>query len=175
LVIRPKDIYFHSLSALSLIAVPPLRSKRTNLPDQTMPQLPAYPGLVADILVDGVPLEELSVPGDVSEDTPASVTRYVEARSGANFEIRVRMGQQFRRDLDPRYDLAISVFVDGVKQKGEIWTRADIAAFGGDCLDRRHKGVKYQADGDWKLKRFMFADFSAGTCNDAVIAVENMH
>jgi hypothetical protein len=80
-----------------------------------------YPGLKVELLVDEKPLTEND--DDNTDDKFSdssigtdSVTKYVEATTGANFAIQYCCSREFSR----RYDLDLRVYIEGKFATGTI-------------------------------------------------------
>ena len=70
-----------------------------------MAVLDAYSSIKVQIVVNGVPLQEYD--DDEESATPGEVVKYVEAASGAVFEIQHKITPRW-----PRHDLLFQYFVD---------------------------------------------------------------
>lgn len=56
----------------------------------------AFPGLAAHVIIGNRVRKEYDVPADSIEDTPTSVTKYIEAEDGTAFQIQLRFYRQFK-------------------------------------------------------------------------------
>jgi hypothetical protein len=85
-----------------------------------MVNLKAFPGISAQVYVDGKPLKEYT--DDTIEDEEGTVTRYIEAVSDKNFEIclEVKKGTKITRSA-----VSFRVEVDGMRIKKPIMSIAD--------------------------------------------------
>ncbi|KAK0650602.1 hypothetical protein DIS24_g6713 [Lasiodiplodia hormozganensis] len=114
--------------------------------------LPDIPGLKVEVKVNREPLEEFR--NEDEPDTSNTVTRYVEATSGANFTVQITYDEA----LDPKYkdwDISSALFLDG--------QRAD------KCTTRREKwrhdgqttvtftGVRGFENGEYCLRKMAFS------------------
>ena len=70
-----------------------------------MAVLDECPGLKVDIAVNNLPLQEWD---DEEESSPGTVTKYVEAQSGAEFEIR----WSFSTPFSDEYGVQATILVD---------------------------------------------------------------
>ncbi|PSN68691.1 hypothetical protein BS50DRAFT_632589 [Corynespora cassiicola Philippines] len=73
-----------------------------------------------DIYVNNQALQQYN--DDKQEEAPDSVTKYVEATSGANFEVRCTFADRFHN----RHDLSVKLYVDGKFIDGHTFFRRDI-------------------------------------------------
>jgi hypothetical protein len=105
------------------------------------------PRVEAEILIDGVATREY-VDGEdqVEVDT---VTRYVEAKSGADFAIRFRSTQK------PKHDVSAEALVDG---RSVMSTLVLLNDFCNGTLESTVDGVRSSKDGKWSLSKFFFSD-----------------
>jgi len=69
--------------------------------------VPDVPGLQVEIVVDGTTLHEHVNPDE--EESGNTVTRYIEAVSGAEFAVQYRFGPEFKA----KHAASIHVYVDG--------------------------------------------------------------
>jgi hypothetical protein len=51
-----------------------------------------YPGLTAEVIVDGCPLQEYD---NDEDDKPSTITKYIEASSDKDFALRFRFSPPF--------------------------------------------------------------------------------
>lgn len=89
-----------------------------------MTVLPGYPGLVVEILVDGAPLQEYdNDEDDDGSESPGTITKYIEASSGATFTIRYTIPEML-----PRSSLSKQVYLDGngISDNIEEWWLPEI-------------------------------------------------
>lgn len=112
--------------------------------------LRGYPGLEADILVNGVARKEYVDPDSSHEDTPHSVTVYIEAQEDASFSVQLRRDDRFKYRSN---ELCWSVQLDGKKVRETLLKdNTDI--------DYRHAtidGTYYQTDSGSFKKNFFFS------------------
>jgi len=117
-----------------------------------MAVLPFCPGLTVEIFVNGAPLPEY----DNDSDTPASpttVTKYIEATSGANFAIKTIFTQEFPF-LKGNIDAQISL--DGRVVAGKILREAWFFE------ERLFEGRNSQIGEQSKIQKFCFAELEIG-------------
>lgn len=79
-----------------------------------MAVLPDCPGLKAEVVVNGEALLEYD--DDEHNGHPRTVTKYVEAISGANFEIHLSFELPFPKD----YGMMVFTKIDGITQNKKI-------------------------------------------------------
>ena len=109
------------------------------------------PGLTVEIYVDGKPLEEYEHEEE-EENEPKTTTRYIECRSGAEFEIRT----SFKSPFIPM-DIAIGSSLNGKLVHGIVVTKQNML-----------KTVAVQSEtnwgkrGSWRASKFRFSDLSIG-------------
>ncbi|KAF2677306.1 hypothetical protein K458DRAFT_163912 [Lentithecium fluviatile CBS 122367] len=108
-----------------------------------------YPGLQVDVVVNGAPLQEYD--DDEDEDSPDTTTKYVEATSGANFEIRYSFGTGF----SAKHAVVTRVHVDGQYGEGHVIKLDEIFRFPRFLSGRRED----LGDGYFQRK-FRFAQLS---------------
>ncbi|QDS76258.1 hypothetical protein FKW77_001479 [Venturia effusa] len=118
--------------------------------------LPGFPGLKADILVNGVARREYVDPDSLDEDSPNTVTTYIEAEDDANFAV------QFRRDHRFKYqshELCCTVSLDGkTVSRIAVGNNAD-PSYGSTVIDASY----YNTDNGSFKKKFLFSTLT--TCD----------
>ncbi|KAI4666081.1 uncharacterized protein J4E78_003548 [Alternaria triticimaculans] len=108
-----------------------------------------YPGLTVEIYVDGKPLKEYEHEEE-EENEPKITTRYIECRSGAEFEIRT----SFKSPFIPM-DIAVGSSLNGKLVHGLVVTKKNML-----------KTVAVQSEttwgerGSWRASKFRFSDLS---------------
>lgn len=90
---------------------------------------PDFPGLVAEVVVDGKPLREYD---DDGQAAPKTVTKYVEVVSDANFGVRCT----FPKDFFLCGEHQFKVIVDGVEIEGSAPVRLLGSGILIWCMDR---------------------------------------
>lgn len=123
--------------------------------------LSGVPGLEANIRVEGIPLEEYQDEHESGPDTPSQVTRFVEATSGATFDIRLYFAPYFQ----PLENIiGIEIAIDGtVLDKPLIFE--DVLEgnyFHNYGHERISQGCKRGSNGSYKLHPFQFAHLDIG-------------
>jgi hypothetical protein len=126
--------------------------------------LSSFPGLTVEILVNGIAREEYQPPEDEVQDTQKHVTRYIEAESGANFEVRVSLNSAFKTAFDiSKYDLCAVIRIDGSYAESRLWHMSDLRSLTLIDQSKKISGVSVGSGKDWKLRKFLFSNL---TCND---------
>jgi len=116
--------------------------------------LPFCPGLIVEIFVNSAPLPEY----DDNSDTPTSpttITKYVEATSGANFAIKVSFTEGYpfpKGDMEARISLDGRVIHKGMNCEGRFFHT------------RLYQGRSIQIGGHPKIQKFCFAELEIGIC-----------
>jgi hypothetical protein len=99
--------------------------------------VPEVSGLPVEIHVDGTVAPEYSPPADAVETTGRQITKYIEVRPGANFEIHLQVGQIYQ----PRsHSLSWQAYVDGRHLDGKITTKKELV--------RKTLAIKNVIDGE---------------------------
>ncbi len=89
--------------------------------------LSSCPGLVIEILVDGVPLQEYD-DDENEQEQPDTVTKYIIAQSGAQFSIRFTASDDFSK-----YPFSKQVYLDGTRVRDTLF---ESTLNGNWCLDK---------------------------------------
>jgi hypothetical protein len=109
--------------------------------------------LKVEILCDGVPLQEHV--NDDEEDSRTTVTRYIEAESGKNFEIHITLTRPF-----PTHMVIYHIYLDGKWRSGRF-----PKDFGYNHQVEDHiSGVRYPVDRRWFERKFCFSELDVGQC-----------
>jgi hypothetical protein len=124
-----------------------------------MAVLPDCPHIRAEILINGRPVQEYHPPEDGDDgDSPMSVTKYIEAISGANFEVRMSIDQAYKSI----YAMKASICVDTLSLLGGLWTIEDLRH---DVRDIR--GSKsFCEDGVWQKQKLRFRSLEIDMLNN---------
>lgn len=117
-----------------------------------MAVLDAYPGLTTEITVNKEPLTEYD--DDESETSPTEVTKYVEARTGADFVIKTI----FRKPFPTENGVEISCSVDG--RRGPRWSIEPKHII--RCSTKKMTGVTFTEDGKRFHQNYQFAELNIG-------------
>lgn len=67
-------------------------------------------GLEVNVRVNGVALQEYQGPDEAEADTATQTMRYIEATSGATFDLQLLFKPNFE---PPKYDVGVDISVDG--------------------------------------------------------------
>jgi hypothetical protein len=128
-----------------------------------MAVIPGITGVAVNIVVEGQALVEHEPTSDNNGHTAKSVTRYVESKSGAAFEIRVRLSKEIKSlfDIDS-FDLAIDTVLDGNLVRGRLVAKEDLKVPTGANLIKHIQGSDEGSGQDWKHRKFMFSDLTSG-------------
>lgn len=118
-----------------------------------MAVLDAYPGLRTEITVNKKPLVEYNHEEETSQTT---VTKYIEACSGAEFVIKTTFSQPF-----PLVNgVEISAVVDG--NRGPRWAVKPDERFYRSANNM--KGVSFTHNGKRYQQKYQFAELNIGQC-----------
>jgi hypothetical protein len=116
-----------------------------------MVNLPDVMGVQTVVMIDGHPAIEYAVPDDESESHSREVVKYIEAKRGASFQIRVVIDWT---QVPGDHDLAFFVYVDGNYISGTLKQRAeDVGWFNTEGLVTMENGRQF-------LQGLKFADLS---------------
>jgi hypothetical protein len=111
-----------------------------------------FPAIKAEILVNEVALQEYD-DGEDNSNSGTTVTKYIEAVSGAEFAICDKIDQK------PKYEVRVDFFLDGKRASGNIlqhWR------FIGGSYENTVQGVNSNTGGNWSLSKFSFSDLNTG-------------
>jgi hypothetical protein len=119
-----------------------------------MAVLPGFPGLEVQIVVNNAACKEYSEPDEEhGEDTSTTVTKYIEAKDGTQFHIRINMLPTFKYC---KYDISSTVKVDGQTIAKPLWENEDPFA------PRIVEGVESKTAGGWRRRNLVFANLTTG-------------
>ncbi|KAF1940797.1 hypothetical protein EJ02DRAFT_379069 [Clathrospora elynae] len=110
--------------------------------------LPSCPGLTVEVLVIGAPLPEYD---DIS-DTPAPpnmLTKYIEAKSGAEFAMKLAFNQDF---IYPAGNVLVQIFLDGKRVERTLIRASVLKNLSGHLIS----GRAAQVDSACVVQRFRF-------------------
>lgn len=111
-------------------------------------------GISANLQVNGRDLPEYDANDEDLERPPmATVTKYVEIESGANFAVKVHRTTEFKH---PNYSIECDVYLDG-NLAYEIVLKPTQQAH-----DEIIEGITSFEHGQYVLRRFAFADLHTG-------------
>lgn len=114
--------------------------------------LPFCPGLTVEIVANGTPLPEYDDDSD-RPTLPDTLTKYVEATSGAEFAIRMSFQAPFTSAMDVRF----WVFVDGKHITSSYASK--IHLFNNDTLV---SDVRARSGTNWVARKLRFAQLKLG-------------
>jgi hypothetical protein len=114
----------------------------------------AIPGLKAEVIVNGTPLQEYPDP-DASID-PKKTAAYIEAQSGCTFSVLIKLDDNF----STAYSFRLETRLDGKKFSSQIM-RAEILT-----RSQGHKPVDAMSNihGKWHKSKMLFAPLAVGKC-----------
>lgn len=112
--------------------------------------LSEYPGLDVAVVVHDQRLQEYD---DDDEPSPTTVTKYIEAQSGANFAIAT----SFKPPFPTHYDVMAKLYIDGKRMSKWHCRREQL-------FDREYKkdNICWQQHGEWFKQKFCFAELNIG-------------
>lgn len=116
--------------------------------------LPDQPGLKVEIYVNGSPLKEYDDDGDLK---PKTVTKYIEAVSGAQFKIKY----SFHEPFPSKHDITAKVWVDGKVLNNTLIHKRDIFHKSGYTCS----GARSYLGGKCFSSAFKFAELEIGKPN----------
>lgn len=110
-----------------------------------------YPGLEVAVTVNDSPLQEYD---DGDEDSaPNTVTKYIEAQSGAEFAVTAK----FKHPFPTHHDVKMCLVIDGKYLNG--WVQSWNGLYG---LVLKGDRTKWQQNGQWVEQKFCFAELNMG-------------
>jgi hypothetical protein len=116
-----------------------------------MAVLPECPGLRVEVLTQGRPLQEYD---DDEEDlSPKVVTKYVEALSGAKFNVIAA----FQPPFATQHDVMMRVIIDGKSMAKWHCEREQFPNKVVEC-----DGIRRERHGEWVKQNFCFAELDIG-------------
>jgi len=117
------------------------------------------------IRVDGRDLREFF--DQDSDHSEKSISKYIEAVSGAKFEIVTIVSRSHVFISDA---LGLEIFLDGELVQRPLITKADCNPTTNDYVSRHVrmiKGVSYIGGSGWEFRPFKFAEITFGKCQSA--------
>lgn len=114
--------------------------------------LPDLPGFEVVVRVNGVALQEHRDVYEAEPDTPGRITRYVQATSGANFDILFSREPCFQL---PIHDIGADIFLDGHCFDRPLFCKQTL-----ESPHFKHKVDHFVegSEGNYKSRHFMFAE-----------------
>ncbi len=118
-----------------------------------MAVIDSFPGLKVEIIVNESAITEYAGDGENEEDKPNTITKFVEATTGAEFRIRCEFAPSFKFK---KYAIRADAYIDGIYV--DKWNKAcekTLMVMRGphSCL---HEGI-------WQKQRFAFSSLQIGT------------
>ncbi|KAF1830663.1 hypothetical protein BDW02DRAFT_633451 [Decorospora gaudefroyi] len=110
----------------------------------------AHPRVRVSVQVHGVPLEEYN--DDEESASPNSVTKYIEAQSGAEFSIKAEVTRPF-----PSHTILMNIYLDG---KNTIGRYLEAYTFVGTSHVSCVEGVKQHTGNKSLLQKFCFLELN---------------
>jgi hypothetical protein len=117
--------------------------------------IPGFLGLEVGIIVRNAAAREYTDADDANADSSTSVTRYVEAVDGADFQIQIKILPQFKHS---DYDITANVELDGQIVHTPLWKK-DIYL----PAVRTIRGVEAETPTGWTRRNFVFEHLTTGT------------
>jgi hypothetical protein len=119
-----------------------------------MAVLPRFPGLEVEIFVNNAACKEYSEPDEEhGEDTPTSATKYIEAKDGTKFHIRINMLPTFKYR---KYDISSTIKVDGQTVRRPLWDKKD------PFVPLIVEGMESKTASGWRRRNLVFANLTTG-------------
>lgn len=113
-------------------------------------------GLKVEVFVDGQPALEYDNDGEETvAQFGASVTKYIEAKTGATFELRVTIEPGFPHRL---HDLDFNTKVDGRDMHGKVISKEKFWAGHRFTIS----GARYSQNNQWFTRQFTFSGLNIG-------------
>jgi hypothetical protein len=120
-----------------------------------MAVLPGFPGLEVEIVVNKATCHEYSQHDDErNEDSPTSATKYIEAKDGANFLIRINLVPPFKYI---RNNISAEVKVDGQIVQMPLWRPSDAPN-----PVTSIEGIEGETARGWRIRKLVFANLLTG-------------
>jgi hypothetical protein len=118
--------------------------------------LSAFPGLSVEVVIAGTSCLEYPDTGDGNGDSDGKVTRYIDAKSNAEYGVQIDIPRGF---MDGKYDIRSKIYIDGYKVGGPVFRRVEHIQQG----YRQVYSARYFGSGDnWKKRAFCFSDLIKG-------------
>jgi len=114
----------------------------------------SHPRISVEIYSNSAPLQEYV--NDEEEDAPNAVTKYIEAASGAEFEVRCTLTRDF-----PETTLMCQVYLDGKRAAGMF---CEQSFYVGESARLKLRGVSHSDGSGSFVSNFCFSSLAIGTC-----------
>jgi hypothetical protein len=125
----------------------------------------SHPRITVEVLSNRTPLQEYA--NDEEEDEPNTVTKYIEAQSGATFEIRCTLTRPF-----PANSLVYYVDLDGKRAYGTLCRQN---TYKGTSAPYTVSGVTHTNPTGTYESKFCFSDLAIGWCQLSSICVKRSY
>lgn len=112
-------------------------------------------GLNVQIRVNGRALKEYD--GDEENRDPKTVTKYIEATSGAQFDVHFTFGKRFPHK---QHSIVYEVALDGITASRRVVDGSDIRSHRPYCTSS--DGVHTLCEGCWTKQKFSFSQLAIG-------------
>ncbi|KAH7085200.1 hypothetical protein BKA63DRAFT_574293 [Paraphoma chrysanthemicola] len=109
-----------------------------------------HPGLRAEIIVDGQPLQEY----EDEEGAPGTITKYIEASTDKEFAMKTTFSPPFPTE----YGVEVEIIVDAALPRALAYAPEDLHASGGHFKF----GVNFRENGKWYHKKYRFTALNIG-------------
>lgn len=129
--------------------------------------LPGFPGFEVVVRVNGVALQEHQDVYEAEADTPDRITRYVQATSGAKFDILFTQQQCFQL---PSHDIVARLYLDGYNTESIAILKQDMMT--GNFRSKLSRSIT-GSNGDYKARPFMFAELDISMLHDQIHSAEH--
>lgn len=116
--------------------------------------LDAHPNIEVQIVCNGIPLKEYDDDDNDESAEPNTVTKYVEAISGAEFQIQHDIMAPW-----PRHEILFTCIIDKQNIRGALIRKHH---YYGRSYRYIKDGVESYNRGQWSTQRFQFAELSVG-------------
>jgi len=127
--------------------------------------LPGFPGVSVEIHVGGNTLKEYD---DSNEDepTPTTVTKYIEAKTGAKFEIHFRFETNFQYR---NHTIQCETYFDGSSKyvNGFVLNKEHLGR--SQAYTTKQVGAFHKEGGRWTERKYMFSSLVTGMSLDLYI------
>jgi hypothetical protein len=141
----------HHIRILSKALSPCTRLHKT--PDDAMAIIESHPHIRAEIISNGAPLPEFV--NDDEEDAPDTVTKYIEAESGAEFAVHVTLTAPY-----PETSILYEIKLDGKHVRGFFSKENN---YNGQSVTFKTPGVSHRDGEQWFVSKFCFSSLVIGT------------
>jgi hypothetical protein len=117
----------------------------------------AHPRIKAEVRVDGVALQEYDDDGESTQ--PDAVTKYIEASSGATFDICFQITRSW-----PSTSVLFFIYLGGKYSRGNFTQQKD---YRGTSYEHVIEGSQHTKNGQWFVSKFAFSVLNIGMMNNS--------